>query len=621
MELVPTGSSAPATVSAASEATSLGSVSGGASEQREGSPVPESPFPESPFPVEDDGARLLSSSSSLSGSSSWWLWAALTRRKEISPAEQASTDVADGDVGAAPHRLQQHLTVWDLLAYGVGTTVGAGIYSLLGPGTAIAGPGIVLSFATGAVSCALTGLAYSEFAARCPVAGSAYTYAYTSFGEGLAWVIGWNLTLEYSIAAAAIARAWSDHVSHLADLIRGSVAPKGAEFSGPTLPLWLHGLPLDSGGTFSISVLAALVVVLCSALMMVGVRESSTVNLVMTSLKVLVLVFVALCGAAYVNASNWTVVNNSFVPFGASSVLAGAGTVFFSFLGFDTVSSLAEEVKNPQKNVPRGIIGSLVIATSLYVAVSLVVTGMVPFPLLETAEAPFAFAFQRVGVTWASWVVSCGALIGLTTATFTSLFGQPRIFHRMAVDGLLFPLFTHVDARGIPRAGTIATGFFAATIALLFSLGALADAISVGTLCAFTIVDAGVVFLRFSTPTNQSRLVLLLLAFVALVLAGSVAFNLAAPWAVPAVLWFLSLVPFALLHRFPTPPQNMPTSFVCPFVPTVPLLGVAINLLMLGGLRADAWLRLLVWTAIGAAIYFFYGIRHSKLNPHHPSTK
>jgi amino acid transporter len=543
-------------------------------------------------------------------------YGALVRRKpmprsDAGGAEERGVEGGGGE-GAG---LQKSLTLLDILGYGVGTTVGAGIYSLIGPGSLVAGPGIVLSFLAGSVSCVFTGLAYAEFAARCPQAGSAYTYAYTSFGEGLAWVIGWNLTLEYSISAAAIARGWADYVSKLADLIRAARSPPDAQFSSPALPAWLHDLPLDASGAFSFSFLAGLIVVLCTGLMLVGVGESSRVNVVVTAINVLVLVFVVLAGARFVDAHNWTATNHSFVPYGAGSVFAGAGTIFFSFLGFDMVSSLAEEVHNPQRVMPIGIIGSLCVATVIYVSVSLVVTGMVPFLQLGHAAAPLAFAFQSVGLVWASWVVSVGSLFGLTAATFTCLFGQPRIFYRMAADGLLFRFFAETDKRGVPRAGTLVTGAVTATIALFFSLGALADAISVGTLCAFTIVDAGVVFLRLGTPASHARVLLALLLFVLLFLGGSVSFQLAGPWALTGTLWALAAFPFAYLHTLPTPPENLPRTFLCPLVPTVPLLGVAINLLMLAGLNSDAWLRLAVWTLIGAAVYFFYGIRHSKLNP------
>jgi amino acid transporter len=543
------------------------------------------------------------------------LYAALVRRKPISRAPTEAEAGAGGEEGGGGEGLRKSLTLVDLLGYGVGTTVGAGIYSLLGPGSLVAGPGIVLSFLAGAVSCVFTGLAYSEFAARCPVSGSAYTYAYTSFGEGLAWVIGWNLTLEYAVSAAAIARGWADYVAKLADLVRAARDPHA---EGSALPAWLHDLPLGGGGAFSFSALAGLVVLLCTGLMLVGVGESSKVNVVITAINVLVLVFVVACGAAYVRPENWVSVHHSFVPYGAGSVFAGAGTIFFSFLGFDMVSSLAEEVRDPQRNMPLGIIGSLSIATVIYVSVSLVATGMVPFLQLGNAAAPLAFAFQRVGLVWASWVVSVGSLFGLTAATFTCLFGQPRIFYRMATDGLLFPLFAQVDARGVPRTGTLITGVLTATIAVFFSLGALADAISVGTLCAFTIVDAGVVFMRFVTPVTHARLLVLLAAFIVLLFAGAISFHLAGPWAVTGVFWALSLIPFALLHRFPTPAENLPSTFLCPFVPTVPLLGIAINVVMLAGLNADAWIRLVVWTALGALLYGLYGFRHSKLATHPP---
>ena len=450
----------------------------------------------------------------------------------------------------------------------------------------------------GAVSCTFTGLAYSEFAARVPIAGSAYTYAYTSFGELLAWLIGWNLTLEYAVSAAAIARSWADYWLVM-----------WAKF-GVTMPEWLSIVPLSED--FQLSLFAALVVLACTAVMLVGVKESSTMNIAVTALNVTVLAFVCIAGSLHVNTDNWTVVNDSFVAYGTKGVVSGAGIVFFSFLGFDMVSSLAEEVKNPQRDMPIGIIGSLLISTAIYVAVCLVVTGMVPFTSIMDAKAPLSAAFEAVGMHWASYIVTLGSILGLTTATFTCLLGQPRVFYRMATDGLMFPLFGQLSENYVPIAGTLITGAVTALIAFFVSLGALADAISVGTLVAFTIVDAGVVVLRARTATNAPHLFATMAAFCACCMLAAIGFHIDLPLGViiaAAVAAFLVVV--YLWWAFPA--VNIPSTFQCPFVPFIPCAGIAVNIVMMSGLDASAWLRLALWTFLGLAIYFSYSIRHSKL--------
>uniref|UniRef100_A0A1X7UYV6 Cationic amino acid transporter C-terminal domain-containing protein n=1 Tax=Amphimedon queenslandica TaxID=400682 RepID=A0A1X7UYV6_AMPQE len=323
--------------------------------------------------------------------------------------------------------LAERLGLIDLLGYGVGCTVGAGIYSLIGIGAGIAGPGVVISFLIGALSAVFTALAYSEFAARVPVTGSAYTFAYASFGEFLAWIIGWNLTLEYCISSAAIARSWGDYFTYM-----------WTQY-GLTPPTWLSEIPC---GITSLSPAAAGIVILCTIVMLFGISTSSTFNVIITILNIGILAFFVGVGGTRVVPSNWVYQDDTFVPFGAASVFAGAGTVFFSYLGFDMVSSLAEETKNPQKNLPRGIIGSLSIAAVVYVGVGLVATGLLPFQFMVPAKAPLAFALEQRGLAWAGKVVTIGSLFGLTTACFTGLLGQPRIFYTMARDVSITDTYT-----------------------------------------------------------------------------------------------------------------------------------------------------------------------------------
>jgi APA family basic amino acid/polyamine antiporter len=497
--------------------------------------------------------------------------------------------------------LAEKLGLIDLLGYGVGCTVGAGIYSLIGIGAGIAGPGILISFLVGAISAMFTALAYSEFAARVPVTGSAYSYAYASFGEFFAWIIGWNLTLEYCISSAAIARSWGDYFTYM-----------WGQF-GLNPPSWLNDIQL---GFTSLSPAAAVIVLLCTFVMLFGITTSSTFNVIITILNVGVLMFFIGVGSCRVVPDNWVYESNSFVPYGAASIFAGAGTVFFSYLGFDMVSSLAEETKNPQKNLPRGIIGSLAIAAIVYVGVSLVATGLVPFQFMVPAKAPLAFALEQRGLSWAAKVITVGSLFGLTTACFTGLLGQPRIFYTMARDGLLFPFFQWTVKRSdVPVIGTLLTGIFTAGVAFFMTLDTLADAISIGTLMAFTIVCAGVMVLRYSggPPLRSAISISLIIAFICSTFMSAMFFvySETIPIPVPIVFGVFSFLIFVGLCFMKT--YNTPLTFKCPLVPLVPCAGIAINMYMLAGLQPAAWIRLGVWLAIGMLIYFAYGIWRSKM--------
>lgn len=411
-------------------------------------------------------------------------WKSLTRKNMCVIQEQAEPAMG----------LAKCLTAVDLISYGVGSTVGAGIFVTVGIVAAEkAGPGTLLSFLFAAIACLLSAFCYSEFAARIPVSGSAYTFSYAVLGEFIGWLyvsyillyapltvfsIGWNLTLEYTISASAVARGWASYVAALFKTL------------GVTLPDWLVGYPINKW--FNISPLAVVIIVLCSFILIMGVKDSAKFNLVITILNVVTILFVIILGAFYIDVKNW----DPFLPFGMSGAFSGAGTVFFSYIGFDSVSSLAGEVKKPTRDLPIGIVGTLLIATVLYVGVSLVITGMVNYATIDH-NAPLATAFLDHGLKWAAVIIAVGSVTALTATTLCSLLGQPRIYYQMSKDGLIPPAFGTVHARTqAPIFGTLVTGVLASTLALILDLDTLADMISIGTLLAFTVVCAGVIVLR-----------------------------------------------------------------------------------------------------------------------------
>lgn len=431
-----------------------------------------------------------------------WL-KALTRRRPINTT------------GSGNNQLQRRLGAWDLIFYGVGCSVGAGIYSLVGVGAHTAGPSISVSFLLAGVACCFTSLAYAEFASLLQTAGSAYTYAYVAFGELAGWLVGWNLTLGYAISAAVVARSWAEYVVGLLNL-----GPDSQWRYLTKLPL--GDIPMG-GDHLTCCPLSMIIIAICTGILVTGTKESTRFNTIMTILNLTVLAFIVLVGSPVVDTDNW----QPFFPNGVTGMAEGAGLVFFSYLGFDMVSCLSEEVENPDVNMPIGIIGSLGVSITIYVTVAAVVVGMAPIPLLgddipivnallanaccthqeqiyadSTTMECLSYACdsasgQNSFFFLASRVVSFGAVFGLTTATFTCLMGQPRIFYSIAKDGLFFQIYARVNPKtGIPTLGTIVTGALTAVIACLFDLESLANVISLGTLQVFTFVNAGVILLR-----------------------------------------------------------------------------------------------------------------------------
>ncbi len=473
-------------------------------------------------------------------------------------ATKSVQDLND-DLADTGHGLKRSLSLWALVALGIGAVIGAGIFVITGTAAAhYAGPAIVLSFVLAAFACALAGLCYAEFAAMIPAAGSSYTYAYLTVGELVAWMMGWTMVLEYMISTSTVAVSWSGYLSSMLAEV------------GLHLPAALASAPLDwkDGQLFATGTLmnlpAVLVTLLCAGVAYIGMSESAKVNNFFVVLKVAVIIAFIVFGIAYINTANWT----PFIPaptgepgqYGFTGIVVGAGVIFFSYIGFEAVSTAAQEAKNPQRDMPRGILISLAVCTALYIAMALVMTGIVPFKELGV-DAPIALAIDRTGeeLDWLKPLIKIGALAGLTSVILVMSIAQPRIFYSMARDGLMPKSFASVHPRyRTPHINTMITGVITAAIAGIFPLNILGDLVSGGTLLAFAMVCIGVIWLRQTRP-------------------------------------------------------DLPRPFRTPWVPVLPAVGALVCLYLLANLPQGTLKNLFYWMLLGLVIYFGYGMRHSKL--------
>ncbi len=458
------------------------------------------------------------------------------------------------------HKLKRVLGPWGLVSLGIGVIICAGIFVLSGQAAATyAGPALVLSFIISAVGCGLAGLCYAEFASMIPISGSAYTYAYATLGEFVAWIIGWDLVLEYLFGASTVAVGWSGYVvSFLKDF-------------DIIIPAFLCQAPfsysLTDGWNTTGAILncpAVFIVGLMTTLLVIGIRESTVFNNFIVFVKLTVIVLFIGVGIFFINFANWSPFlpanTGQFGEFGWSGVLRGAGVIFFAFIGFDVVSTAAQEARNPQRDMPIGLLGSLAVCTIIFILMTGVLTGIMKYTELAVPD-PIAVAVNAAGpgIAWLRPFIKIGAIAGLTSVVLVLLMAQPRVFFSMARDGLLPQKFARVHPRfKTPYIPTILTGCIAAIVSGLFPINILGELVSIGTLLAFAIVCIGVLVLRYRNP-------------------------------------------------------DIPRVFRTPWVPFVPVAGALVTLLQMVFLPFDTWIRLLVWMAIGFAIYFFYSRKHSQL--------
>ena len=479
--------------------------------------------------------------------------------KQLAARKSVATIMRELETGP---RLNRVLTARTLTSIGLGSMIGSGVFVLSGTVAANhTGPAVTLAFMVAAIGCALAAICYAELAGLIPVSGSAYSYTYATLGEGVAWFVGWNLALEYMMSAATVAVGWSGYVVNLLE-----------EF-GLHLPAALVNAPVgkSAGHTLVatgaiVNLPAVLIVLALTWLCYIGIRQSASLNNLMVVIKVAIIVLFIVVGVSFVDTSLWRPYlpanTGEFGHFGLSGVMQGAAIIYFAYIGFDTAATTAQEARNPQRDVPAGIMGALVISTVLYVAMGAVMTGMVDYTKLDVA-APVAVALdEHPSLRWLGLPVKIGAIIGMTSVILMSILGQPRIFMAMARDGLLPPQLEKVHPKyHTPSIATVITGVIAAFFAGVFPIDVLGELVSIGILLAFTAVCIGVLVLRRTMPET-------------------------------------------------------PRPFRVPFAPLTCSLGVIVCLGLTLALPKDTWIRLVVWTAAGAAVYFGYGFWHSRLRKH-----
>ncbi|KAH7642311.1 cationic amino acid transporter 2 [Dermatophagoides farinae] len=581
----------------------------------------------------------------------------LLRRKRIDSSQISNT------------RLDRCLTTLDLSALGIGSTLGLGIYVLAGDvASRTSGPAVTISFFIAAIASVFAGLCYAEFGARVPKAGSAYVYSYVTVGEFMAFVIGWNLVLEYVIGTASVARGYSNYVD---SLVNGTVQANLRYY-----------MPIDVPGLSAYpDFLAFLITFSLTIMLVIGVKESTRFNSVFTGINLLVVLFVVIAGSFHIDFHNWNLSKDEvpenagkggFMPYGFSGMMSGAATCFYAFIGFDVIATTGEEAKNPQRSIPISIVLSLLFVFLAYFGISAVQTLMLPY-YLQTEEitkgAPLPYVFEYVGWPVAKWIISIGALTGLSTSLLGAMFPLPRVLYSMASDGVIFRSFADINPRTkTPILATLISGIFAGAMAALFDVKELADMMSIGTLLAYTLVSISVLILRFSheidnidddinrnitvemkplrskyqnsdekfdnrswcaklfntdrmkeASAQTSRISTNLVMFITTVLIIFDALlvyledrlvELETNSFIIILAIFIVLV-FSIISLAMQPRSTKKLSFQVPWVPLIPILSMFVNFYLMFKLSTTTWIRFAIWMAIGLSIYFFYGIWHS----------
>ena len=570
----------------------------------------------------------------------------LFRRKPIAAILQNPPADSEGHSMPGEGGLARHLTVRDLTGLGIAAIIGAGIFSTIGKASLNGGPAVSLLFVFTAIACAFSALCYAQFAATIPVSGSAYTYAYVSFGELAAWIIGWALIMEYAVGNIVVAISWSDYFTGLMDGIGLHIpvwltmgTQSAAKGYDTVLALMQAGKPLTEastaqmegyqawsqapeflGGRFVVDLPAFLIVVAITALVYVGIKESKTASNILVLLKLIIVAVVIGVGVFYVNPVNW----HPFAPNGIGGVLKGVSAVFFAYIGFDAISTTAEECKNPQRDLPKAMMYALVICTVLYVIITLILTGMVSYKELGVGD-PLSFVFAKVGLAKLSGLVAVSAVFAMASVLLVFQLGQPRIWLTMARDGLLPPVFARVHPRfHTPSFATLVTGFFVAVPSLFLNMDLVVDLTSIGTLFAFALVCGGILIIdpygqseaRFRVPYINGRfLVPLILAIGGALLLRYNGeqihdFTTNASFGngyegfrhqIPMIVFLISCVLLAVVTF-----QKK--------LSLLPVLGLLINLYLMTQLGISNWTLFFIWLLIGLGVYFGYGYANSKLS-------
>jgi basic amino acid/polyamine antiporter, APA family len=568
----------------------------------------------------------------------------LFRKKSISDILRHADDMSHDT-----HRLKKNLNLLDLTALGIAAIIGAGIFSTIGNAAASGGPAVSLLFVFTAVACGFSGLCYARFASVIPISGSAYTYAYASFGELIAWIIGWDLIMEYAVGNIAVAISWSDYFTGLCHGLgihipayfstdylsasRGYTAVvdqlhAGTAFSQLSASLQeAYTAWTSAPEIFGLRIIADLpafsIVVFITALVYIGIRESKIASNLMVLLKIVILLLIIGVGVFYVNTGNWT----PFAPNGVSGVLKGVAAVFFAYIGFDAISTTAEECKRPQKDLPRAILLSLLISTILYVVISLVLTGMAPYKELAVGD-PLAYVFQRLNLNGFSGIIAVSAVISMASVLLVFQLGQPRIWMSMSRDGLLPPKFSKLHKKyKTPAFSSVVAGFLVAIPTLFMNLTEVTDLTSIGTLFAFVLVSGGVLVLDnpkkpkqagigkgFTIPYFNSRYYLPVIwigVMIGIYLMNKASVNnfitkdVNIEWQIalqkfPLMIFLLValvLTVFAIVNEFSL----------------IPVLGLLTNFYLMSELGITNWMRFLIWLVVGLSLYFVYGYKHSRL--------